>query len=43
MCRFFAGLDWTGVAACQLVPPIVPHLQSDTDTRYFNFYQDSQN
>ena len=34
--KWFSGFNWNHLVARKLVPPIVPQLSSNTDTRYFD-------
>jgi hypothetical protein len=38
MCRFFQSLDWASVDKKKLVPPIVPNVLSEHDTRNYILY-----
>ena len=40
--RYFAGTNWSDVYSRSLVPPIVPCVSGEADTRYFNFYQENE-
>ena len=40
--RYFAGTNWSDVYSRSLVPPIVPCVSGDADTRYFNLYQENE-
>jgi len=38
---YFSRICWPDVNERKLKPPIVPSVNSDQDTRYFNFYQEN--
>ena len=40
--RYFAGTNWSDVYSRSLVPPIVPCVSGEADTRYFNLYQENE-
>ena len=40
--RYFAGTNWSDVYSRSLVPPIVPCVSGESDTRYFNLYQENE-
>jgi len=39
--KYFSGINWSDVQNKCLPPPLVPNVNSDEDTRYFNFYQEN--
>ena len=38
---YFSQTCWADVTERKLPPPMVPNVNSDQDTRYFNFYQEN--
>jgi len=39
--QYFSDVNWSDVSKKSLRPPIVPCVNNDIDTRYFNYYQEN--
>jgi len=39
--KWYAGLDWSGLVDKELVAPVIPNVQDETDTSNFDPYPDS--
>ena len=40
-CSYFSQTCWEDVDQRKLIPPMVPSVTGNEDTRYFNFYQEN--
>ena len=40
-CSYFSKTCWDDVHQRKLIPPMVPLVSGEEDTRYFNFYQEN--
>ena len=38
--RFYCGLNWAGVKDRKMVPPIVPRVRAEDDTRNYVIYNE---